>query len=73
MVARDEQLTNKIKEERDAHEQAQESFKARVKELEGENNDKEQLVCEANKVIEEIGDQHHDIKAKFKHLIQIYI
>ena len=34
---------------------------------------KEQLVCEANRAIEEFGDAQHDIKAKFKHLIQVYV
>lgn len=50
-----------------------EELKAKLKELELENVDKEQLVCEANRAIEELGDTQHDIKAKFKHLIQVYI
>ena len=48
-------------------------LKAKLKELELENQDKEELVCEANRAIEEYGDTQHDIKAKFKHLIQVYI
>ena len=38
-------------------------------ELESELNIKNELVEEANKVIEEFNDEKHEIKAKFKHLI----
>ena len=41
--------------------------------LENDNDQKDNLINEANKVIEEITDEKHDIKAKFKHLIQIYV
>jgi len=44
-----------------------------LKEIEQESTDKEQLICEANRAIEELSDTQHDIKAKFKHLIQVYV
>lgn len=37
--------------------------------LESENKVKDELIEDANKVIEEFNDEKHDIKAKFKHLI----
>jgi hypothetical protein len=37
--------------------------------LESENRVKDELIEDANKVIEEFNDEKHDIKAKFKHLI----
>lgn len=43
------------------------------KELENEIMQKDQLVCEANNMIEDLGEEKHDIKAKFKHLIQVYV
>lgn len=63
----------KVATEEAASQKELEELKAKLKELEVENLDKEQLVCEANRAIEELGDTQHDIKAKFKHLIQVYI
>jgi hypothetical protein len=40
-----------------------------MQELTKENAEKEELINEANKAIEELTDDKHDVKAKFKHLI----
>jgi hypothetical protein len=40
-----------------------------MSELSKENFLKEELINEANKALEELTDDKHDIKAKFKHLL----
>ena len=44
-----------------------------MSELSKENLLKEELINEANKALEELADDKHDIKAKFKHLLQVYV
>jgi hypothetical protein len=39
--------------------------------LESDNSMKNELIEEANKVIEEFNDEKHILKAKIKHLMQI--
>ena len=40
-----------------------------MSELSKENIQKEELINEANKALEEMTDDKHDVKAKFKHLL----
>ena len=40
-----------------------------MSELSKENFLKEELINEANKALEELTDDKHDVKAKFKHLL----
>ena len=40
-----------------------------MSELSKENLLKEELINEANKALEELTDDKHDVKAKFKHLL----
>ena len=42
-------------------------------ELQKESESKEALVMEANKAIEDLTEDRHDVRAKIKHLIQVYI
>ena len=44
----------------------------RIDEQESELRIRNELVEEANRVIEEFNDEKHELKAKFKHLMQIY-
>ena len=44
-----------------------------MSELSKENLLKEELINEANKALEELTDDKHDVKAKFKHLLQVYV
>lgn len=40
-----------------------------MQELKKENSEKEDLINEANKAMEELNEEKHDVKAKFKHLL----
>jgi hypothetical protein len=42
-----------------------------VRQIEEELKAKDELIDEANKYIEEFNDEKHELKAKFKHFIQI--
>ena len=42
-----------------------------VRKIEEEIKEKDELIEEANRFIEEFNDEKHELKAKFKHLIQI--
>ena len=45
----------------------------KVDDLENDNDKKDELINEANKALEELSDEKHDIMAKFKHLVQVYV
>lgn len=45
----------------------------KIDQLQHECGQKEELVNEANTAIEELTDEKHDIKAKLKHLLQVYV
>jgi hypothetical protein len=44
----------------------------RIDEQESELRIRNELVEEANRLIEEFNDEKHELKAKFKHLMHIY-
>lgn len=46
---------------------------AQIDAVQIENMEKDDLVNEANKAIEDFQENEHDVKAKMKHLIQAYV
>ena len=48
------------------------NLSGKVDDLENDNDKKDDLINDANKALEELSDEKHDIMAKFKHLVQVY-
>jgi hypothetical protein len=44
-----------------------------LKEAESESKKKEELMAEANQAIEDLTQEKHDVCAKFKHFLQVYV
>lgn len=79
--AADNQAVEDIANERavQASAKLREEFQAKVDQMEERNAelvqraaDKESLMVEANRAIEEAHDDLHDVKAKLKHLVQVH-
>ena len=45
------------------------NLSGKVDDLENDNDKKDELINEANKALEELSEEKHDIMAKFKHLV----